>query len=316
MSSNEILKKIHQLVTFVQWFINSCISQGKYFLFLPFQEKWENSKYLVFMLFILLGFEKKRAILGNTFYNLYDLPCFGKYLKKAIFFDGKLARSILDPKHKGVRAWEYGMALTHIHSKPEIKILDVGSGNSAFPFYLAHQGAQVTCIDLPNPEQKANRKLLARYPQVRYDYGSMLSLPYADCTFDVVLCISTIEHLQFHIAQKKRISYHLFLRKTQQALAEMSRVLRPGGRMFITSDAYIPNLQMTDRYSESHSYKGIGAAFKTGDLERVFLDTLSKYKCRPVGKVAWSFDALINDSNRSIYRGRYFMTFSIFVEKV
>ena len=46
-------------------------------------------------------------------------------------------------------------------------------------------------------------------------------LPFADGEFDLVVCIETIEHI----------------RDTQMAFSEMRRVLRPGGRLAITTPA-------------------------------------------------------------------------------
>lgn len=54
--------------------------------------------------------------------------------------------------------------------------------------------------------------------------GSLTGLPYPDASFDRVLCLDVLEHLSF--ADQPR------------ALAELFRVLRPGGELFVT----VPNL--------------------------------------------------------------------------
>ena len=54
--------------------------------------------------------------------------------------------------------------------------------------------------------------------------GSLLSLPYADASFDRALCLDVLEHLSF--ADQPR------------ALAELFRVVKPGGELLVT----VPNL--------------------------------------------------------------------------
>lgn len=54
--------------------------------------------------------------------------------------------------------------------------------------------------------------------------GSLTALPYADATFDRALCLDVLEHLTFD--------------EQPRALAELYRVLKPGGELFVS----IPNL--------------------------------------------------------------------------
>ena len=54
--------------------------------------------------------------------------------------------------------------------------------------------------------------------------GSLLSLPYGDASFDRALCLDVLEHLDF--AEQPR------------ALAELFRVITPGGELLVT----VPNL--------------------------------------------------------------------------
>ncbi len=54
--------------------------------------------------------------------------------------------------------------------------------------------------------------------------GSVLALPFADASFDRALCLDVLEHLSFA--------------EQPLALAELFRVVRPGGELFVT----VPNL--------------------------------------------------------------------------
>jgi SAM-dependent methyltransferase len=62
------------------------------------------------------------------------------------------------------------------------------------------------------------------YSSDRVRAGSLTALPYADATFDRALCLDVLEHLTFD--------------EQPVALAELYRVLRPGGLLFVS----VPNL--------------------------------------------------------------------------
>lgn len=64
----------------------------------------------------------------------------------------------------------------------------------------------------------------ANYSSERVATGSLTALPYADATFDRALCLDVLEHLTFG--------------EQPRALAELHRVLRPGGELLVS----IPNL--------------------------------------------------------------------------
>ncbi len=299
------------------WFFRTIYLQSKFFLKLEWWEKRENIKLLILMMLILLGLRGKRNKISNTFFNLWDLPSFGKGLKKAVFSHNKMARVILDPKHKGVRAWEYGMLFSQVRIKKGLKVLDVGSGSSTLPFYLSKKGLRVTAFDLADdPLEKPNTDLLKLYPKVKYEKGSMLNLPFKSNTFDLVVCITAIEHLDYNFSKKEPIPYNTFLKHTKIALREMVRVLKKGGRLFLTSEVFFPNLQKTDRYPQAYFYPNrIGGVYKKDDFLKVFLNTLSNLKCLLIGKTDFNFDNILSNINRSNYRGRYFTTFSIYARK-
>lgn len=251
----------------------------------------------------------------NSFFNLWQIPLFIPQLIKMIFFHQKMAKSILNPQHRGVRAWEYGLLLSRVPFKKGMKVLDLGSGGSALPFYLAKLGMKVTAFDLEKPEERLNQSLMNKFPQVVYDHGSMLNLPYPNNSYDYVLSISAIEHLDFIPKLKKTLPYSVFISRVEKALSEMVRVLKPGGKLFLTSDIYYPNLQADDKFSSLHKFKKIRAVFKKDDFEKVFLKTLNRLGCSLVGSIDFDFDKIKKDQSRSIYRGRFFTTFAIYAQK-
>ena len=73
-------------------------------------------------------------------------------------------------------------------------------------------------------ERLAIQGLDPHYSSALVRQGSLLALPYADASFDRALCLDVLEHLTFE--------------EQPRALAELYRVLKPGGELYVT----VPNL--------------------------------------------------------------------------
>lgn len=93
-------------------------------------------------------------------------------------------------------------------------VLDLGCGGGFMAEAMARRGARVTGID-PSSGTIASAWAHAKTSglEIAYDLGSGESLPYADMAFDVVVCVDVFEHIK----------------ALDAVLAEISRVLRPGG---------------------------------------------------------------------------------------
>ncbi len=98
-------------------------------------------------------------------------------------------------------------------------VLDIGCGNGRV--YQLCENLQVAYTGI---DQSKELVAIARekYPQAHFDIGEMTTLPYADASFSVILCIATFNHLP---TVETRI----------QALKEMKRVLKPGGVILMTN---------------------------------------------------------------------------------
>lgn len=96
------------------------------------------------------------------------------------------------------------------------KVLDVGCGTGVVAITAAERGAQVKGLDLsPVLLERARANASMAKMEVEFAEGDCEHLPYHDGEFDVVLS-------QFG---------HMFAPRPEVAVAEMLRVLKPGGRI-------------------------------------------------------------------------------------
>src|SRR5271165_1353761 len=119
------------------------------------------------------------------------------------------------------------------------RVLDVGCGTGVVAVTAALRGAEVTGLDLtPALLERARENARIAGVAVEWLEGDAESLPFADGSFDAVLS-------QFG---------HMFAPRPEVAIAEMLRVLKPGGtiafstwppelfvgRMFVLTASYLP----------------------------------------------------------------------------
>ncbi|MDE2481727.1 MAG: class I SAM-dependent methyltransferase [bacterium] len=125
----------------------------------------------------------------------------------------------------------YAVAGRHAAGK---RILDVGSGEGYGAALLAQSARFVTGID-SNGEIVAGARI--RYARENLDFvaADATNLPFDDATFDMVTCFETLEHLA----------------NQTELVAELHRVLSPGGMLLISS----PNKAVyTDRHGNQNPF--------------------------------------------------------------
>ncbi len=119
-----------------------------------------------------------------------------------------------------------GPALTLV---PAARVLELGAGRGGLIGLLNERfhPAQIVGTDF-DPEQvdAAREFLLARWgaipASVELRTADALKLPFPDASFDVVFAMMMLHHVEEH---------HAEYRRRPAALAEIRRVLRPGGRL-------------------------------------------------------------------------------------
>ena len=252
----------------------------------------------------------------NTFIDKREIDFLSARTLSVKEFDSYLNTRLSESEIEGLKVWEYGKLLTSISNFHGLRVLDAGPGDSTFCLYLKSLGADVVTIDYPQPfapDKEGFREKCFR-SNVAVHFGSMTHMPYKNDSFDLVTCTSTIEHLDTN--QKwKPIPHDEFIEATYQTLAEMCRIIRPGGHLYITSDTYDPERQKTDNWNLGFMYNGIGAAYSTYDIEKIFVDTIEKGGLTFVNGHNYNPNLVVRDQKRCNYRGRYFTTFAVLAQK-
>ena len=99
-----------------------------------------------------------------------------------------------------------------------LDVLDIASGDGYGSAYLATTAKSVVGVDV-DPMAVEHSKDAYRASNLNYLQGSATAIPAEDASFDVVVSMETLEHLEEHEA----------------FLLEIRRVLRPGGILYMST---------------------------------------------------------------------------------
>lgn len=135
------------------------------------------------------------------------------------------------------RAWEYPWALLNSQILSDTRILDVGSGYSLFPLYLAQRSNRVDSVDTAEKQMRILCPALAAILKLKVNYfvDDAASISAKDNTYDYVFCISVLEHLEEEIQNGVPVNRHAD-KLERKAIREFLRVVKPGGRVILTLD--------------------------------------------------------------------------------
>ena len=149
-------------------------------------------------------------------------------------------------------------------------LLDAGAGFGRHAFEAARRGARVVALDYAAEEVTGTRatfgamEVAGEIPADRFVgvlRGDATKLPFADATFDRVITSEVLEHIQDDVT----------------AIAELARVLKPGGTLGVTVPSWFPekiNWMLSDEY---HAPKSVGGHV------RIYTLTELKAKLRTAG---------------------------------
>jgi len=129
--------------------------------------------------------------------------------------------------------------------------VDLGAGTGKFTPRLVDTGASVIAIE---PVAKMLEKLSATLPQVKALAGTAESIPLPDNSVDAIVCAQ---------------SFHWF--STPQAMAEIHRVLKPGGKLAMIwnmRDIRVSWVNKMNQIADRH--EGDAPRFYTGEWRKQF----------------------------------------------
>ncbi len=131
------------------------------------------------------------------------------------------------------------------------RLLDLGCGGGRHAFEAMRRGAEVVALDADAAEIKDAAGLIeamrtedqatrASGGDGQAVVGDGLALPFGDGSFDRVIAAEVLEHLP----------------DDRQAMAELARVLRPGGTMAVTVPRWLPELICWALSDDYHNIPG------------------------------------------------------------
>jgi ubiquinone/menaquinone biosynthesis C-methylase UbiE len=166
----------------------------------------------------------------------------GEPLTHETYTHGHAAATV---RQHGQRTAEEAAAFLLPELRPGMRVLDVGCGPGSITRGLAERVApgQVVGLDLSRETLSAARQEAAArgLGNLQYQEGSVYQLPFPDASFDVAYAHQVFQHLG----------------QPEAALAEMLRVLRPGGLVGVRdvdwgTATYWPLDPWIDRFVETH----------------------------------------------------------------
>ena len=128
-------------------------------------------------------------------------------------------------------------------------VLDIAAGDGVLAELLAPHAHRYVCIDVSRRVVNAATERLRRHRNVEVREGDMHALPLEDASFDLVVMMQAVTYSE----------------RPAVAVAEAARVLRPGGRLLLSSLAKHEHRSIVD------SYGHLNLGFTARELRR-FVD--------------------------------------------
>jgi ubiquinone/menaquinone biosynthesis C-methylase UbiE len=126
------------------------------------------------------------------------------------------------------------MVIKHLQPKRDLigkRVLEIGCGLGGFSCWLASQAErpdQIVAADFASTAVQKGRAFAEEHnlSGITWEVADVQNIAHQDATFDTVISCETIEHVP----------------SPKRALSELARVLRPGGRLLLTTPNYLGTL--------------------------------------------------------------------------
>lgn len=154
--------------------------------------------------------------------------------------------------------------------EPGDRLLDIGAGLGRHAFEAFRRGAEVVAVDLRRDDLDACRATFAAMAEAGESLpgahagavcGSVTDLPFADGAFDRVIASEILEHVPDDVA----------------ALAELARVVRPGGTIAVTVPAWLAEAVCWRLSEDYHAPAAVGGHV------RIYTRTVLETRLRGAG---------------------------------
>ena len=153
-------------------------------------------------------------------------------------------------------------------------VLELGCGRADKTRILAESGraAQIVALEVDTIQHARNLEI-ADLPTVRFAHGGAEAIPAADASFDIVLMFKSLHHVP--------------VAAMAAALAEIARVLKPGGQAWISEPVFAGNLNEVFRLFHDEqlvreaAFAAVRQAVEQGSLKlekQLFFNTRSSFE--------------------------------------
>jgi ubiquinone/menaquinone biosynthesis C-methylase UbiE len=242
-------------------------------------------------------------------------------------FDMSLFVALNDPRLIGQIVFEYGTLVHSVSSWTGMRVLDIGTGRSTLPHWMIAQGASAVSFEFPDPVERRLAGKLGRFNDLLLRSsrrrlmevsGSILELPFADRSFDLVTCLSVIEHLDTDLPSRAYVPYVEQRSRAARVLDEMVRVARPGGLLYLTSECCDEARVTSDAWRDSYYFREgpvLSGAWPVEDVHEIFYDFLVKRGCSLIGPLHFRPENVRAGGIYATFRGPHFSAFSVLARK-
>lgn len=170
----------------------------------------------------------------------------------------------------------YDCAFTHLHLFPEAKVLEIGPANGFFVgrLFKNNEDIQYTGMDLSRDMIKAAEQLnasLVESGKAKFVSGDVVDLPFEDNSFDRIFTVNTL----------------YFWSDPQRGMAELRRVLRPGGTLIIAirSKETMMNMPFTEFGFQLYTKQNLDDLYKESGFGKYHLHSYEEDVTLPSGAI-------------------------------